>query len=83
MVANEFEGGRRASVIRGGSIISAAMLLIGVMYASGASDTSAGKWVVVALIYVFIISFAFTWAVAIRTYCAGALLLFRKAFDLT
>ncbi|KAA1469448.1 general substrate transporter [Dentipellis sp. KUC8613] len=62
--------GRRPSMIWGGSVISGTMLLIGILYASDASATAAGRWTVIALIYIFIVAFAMSWAVVNRIYCS-------------
>ncbi|KAI0046163.1 hypothetical protein FA95DRAFT_1560430 [Auriscalpium vulgare] len=62
--------GRRTSMIRGGSVIAATMLLIGTIYASGASATPAGRWTVIALIYIFLVAFHMSWAVVNRIYCS-------------
>ncbi|KAI0064471.1 general substrate transporter [Artomyces pyxidatus] len=62
--------GRRTSMIRGGAAISATMLLIGTLYASGGSATHAGKWTIIALIYTFIVAFSMSWAVVNRIYCS-------------
>ena len=57
-------------MIRGGLVISGTMLTIGALYASGASSTPAGKWAIIALIYVFVVAFAMSWAVVNRIYCS-------------
>jgi hypothetical protein len=57
-------------MIRGGIIISASMLTIGTIYATHGNDTPAGKWTVIALIYVFIVAFGMSWAVVNRIYCS-------------
>lgn len=57
-------------MINGGLIISGTMITIGSLYASQASNTSAGQWTIIALIYVFIITFAMSWAVVNRIYCS-------------
>ncbi|TFY50918.1 hypothetical protein EVG20_g11256 [Dentipellis fragilis] len=62
--------GRRPSMIWGGSVISGTMLLIGILYASDASATAAGRWTVIALIYIFIVAFSMSWAVVNRIYCS-------------
>ncbi|KZV93444.1 putative transporter [Exidia glandulosa HHB12029] len=62
--------GRRPSTIRGGVGIAASMLLIGTLYASRATDAKAGKIAVIALIFVFLVSFAMSWAVVIRVYAS-------------
>ncbi|KII89140.1 hypothetical protein PLICRDRAFT_109396 [Plicaturopsis crispa FD-325 SS-3] len=62
--------GRRPSVIRGGLVLSGTMLIIGSLYASRASDTPAGRWTIIALIYVFVAAFSMSWAVTNRVYCS-------------
>ncbi|KAI0034891.1 general substrate transporter [Vararia minispora EC-137] len=62
--------GRRPSMIRGGSVIATCMLLIGTLYASGATARPVGRWAVIALIYIFIVAFAMSWAVVNRIYCS-------------
>ncbi|KAI0072032.1 hypothetical protein K474DRAFT_1629677 [Panus rudis PR-1116 ss-1] len=57
---------RRASMIIGGAIISFSMLIIGSLYATAASDTAAGRWTIIALIYVFVIGFSCSWAITTR-----------------
>ncbi len=59
-------GGRRPSMIRGGSVIALSMLTIGSLYASGASDTAVGRWSIIVLIYVFVIGFTCSWAICVR-----------------
>jgi len=51
-------------------MISACMLTIGTIYATHGSDTPAGRWMVIALIYVFIVAFGMSWAVVNRIYCS-------------
>jgi hypothetical protein len=46
------------------------MLTIGTIYATHGNDTPAGKWTVIALIYVFIVAFGMSWAVVNRIYCS-------------
>lgn len=62
--------GRRTSTIRGGMIISACMLTIGAIYASHADATPAGRWSIIALIYIFVIAYGMSWAVVLRIYCS-------------
>lgn len=57
-------------MIRGGTVISGSMLLIGTLYASHASNTSAGRWTIIVLIYVFIVGFVTSWAIVTRTICS-------------
>ncbi|KZT06349.1 general substrate transporter [Laetiporus sulphureus 93-53] len=58
--------GRRASMIRGGAVIGTAMLIIGSIYASHASDHAAGRWAIIVLIYVFVVGYVATWAIVVR-----------------
>ena len=53
-------------MIRGGAVISASMLAIGALYASGASSTPAGRWTIIVLIYIFVVGFSCSWAIVIR-----------------
>ncbi|MCJ1351909.1 MAG: hypothetical protein MMC33_001893 [Icmadophila ericetorum] len=51
--------GRRASTIYGGLVLSAAMVLIGSMYASNSvhPHSGAGRWVVIVSIYIFAVTY--------------------------
>ncbi|EJD42273.1 hypothetical protein AURDEDRAFT_186068 [Auricularia subglabra TFB-10046 SS5] len=60
--------GRRPSLIRGGIGIASTMLLIGTLYASHATDAQAGRIAVIVMIFLFLISFAMSWAVVVRVY---------------
>ncbi|OZJ04410.1 hypothetical protein BZG36_02912 [Bifiguratus adelaidae] len=60
--------GRRPTYLVGGTSIATTMLLMGILYASGASNTAAGKWVIIVLIYIFVVSFALSWAVVTKLY---------------
>jgi len=62
--------GRRSSMIRGGTVIGVAMLLIGTLYASDASVTAAGRYAIIVLIYIFVIGYVTTWAIVTRTICS-------------
>lgn len=42
------------------------MLLIATLYVSNATEHAAGRWAVIVLIYLFVISFGMSWAVVIR-----------------
>lgn len=42
------------------------MIVIGAIYASGANEAKAGRYSVIALIYVFIAGFVSSWAVVCR-----------------
>jgi len=62
--------GRRTSVITGGTVLAACMLLIGSLYAGHAvhGDHGIGRWVVIVTIYVFAVAFSVTWAICIKLY---------------
>ena len=53
-------------MIRGGTVIGLAMILIGSLYASQASATQAGRWAIIVLIYVFVVGFTTSWAIVTR-----------------
>ena len=57
-------------MIYGGSIVAGSMLLIGTLYASGATDHAGGRWAVIALIYLFIIGYTSTWGICVRIICS-------------
>ncbi|KAF7336888.1 MFS sugar [Mycena venus] len=57
---------RRTQMISGGSAIAGCMLLMGILYASSASQTETGRRTLIALIYIFIAAFVSSWAVVIR-----------------
>ena len=46
------------------------MLSIGAIYASNAHATSSGRWAIIVLIYLFVISFSMSWAIVVRI-CAS------------
>ncbi|KAI5481723.1 hypothetical protein MNV49_002949 [Pseudohyphozyma bogoriensis] len=60
--------GRRPMIIGGGIAMTAALLLMGALYASKGAETKGGKWVVILLIEVFAATFAGTWALLVRLY---------------
>jgi MFS family permease len=60
--------GRRTSTMIGGLGLTVTILLIGALYASGATSTSAARWVVIICIYFYSVFFATTWAVSIKVY---------------
>lgn len=60
--------GRRPSIIWGGLSMGLCMLVIGSLYASGGSKTTAGKWTIISLIYLFTIAFSITWAVVLKLF---------------
>lgn len=45
-----------------------AMILIGILYASGATSTLASRWTVIAFIEVFSVAFSASWGPTIRIY---------------
>ena len=57
-------------MVRGGAVIASTMLIIGTLYASGASSKPAGRWAIIVLIYLFVIGFTCTWAIVIRIICS-------------
>jgi len=63
---------RRTSVISGGLILSACMFLMGVLYASSSVHQGYGvaRWVVVTSIFVFALTYCFTWAVVMKIYAS-------------
>ena len=63
-------GGRRPSVIIGGSVIASSMLIIGSIYASHGDRTQSGRWAIIVFIYVFVMAFSITWAIAVRLYAS-------------
>lgn len=64
--------GRRANTILGGLAMAATMFLMGSLYASDAvhAGSGAGRWVVIACIYVFAVLYCVSWAVGIKVYAA-------------
>ncbi|MCJ1396068.1 hypothetical protein MMC18_008956 [Xylographa bjoerkii] len=64
--------GRRHSTIYGGIGLSASMFLIGGLYAGNAvhANSGAGRWVVIATIYIFAVIYCISWAVGIKIYAA-------------
>ncbi|KAF2107651.1 putative MFS sugar transporter [Lophiotrema nucula] len=63
---------RRASVIYGGFVLAVTMLVIGSLYAADVvhSDYGAGRWVVVACIFLFTFVYSGSWAVTISIYAS-------------
>ncbi|KAI9686701.1 MAG: hypothetical protein M1822_002760 [Bathelium mastoideum] len=63
-------GKRKTATIVGGVLISASMIIIGSLYASGSvhSRSGAGRWIVIVMIYVYVLSYCITWAVCFRGY---------------
>ncbi|KAH9835803.1 general substrate transporter [Rhodofomes roseus] len=62
--------GRRPSMIFGGAVIGLSMVSIGSLYASQASDTPAGRWAIIVLIYIFVVGFCASWAIVTRIICS-------------
>lgn len=64
--------GRRANTILGGVGMGATMFLMGGLHAGGAVRASggAGRWVVIASIYVFAFLFSVSWAFCVKIYAA-------------
>lgn len=63
-------GSRRSSMIGGGLVTATCMLTIGSLYATDASNTDAGRWSIIVLIYIFVIGFSCTWAIVTRIICS-------------
>ncbi|KAK7689845.1 hypothetical protein QCA50_006484 [Cerrena zonata] len=61
---------RRSSMIGGGLVTATCMLTIGSLYATDASNTDAGRWSIIVLIYIFVIGFSCTWAIVTRIICS-------------
>ena len=60
---------RRVVTLTGGLILTACMFLIGSLYAADAvSPTSAARYVVVALVFIFALAYSSTWAVVGKLY---------------
>ncbi|KAL9593018.1 MAG: hypothetical protein Q9219_007695 [cf. Caloplaca sp. 3 TL-2023] len=61
---------RRTQTILGGCLISGCLLLIGILYASGAvhQHSGAARWVVIVTIYAYVISFCVTWGINYKSY---------------
>ncbi|KAF2714921.1 general substrate transporter [Pleomassaria siparia CBS 279.74] len=63
--------GRRTSIIFGGLGLSSSMLIIGALYASNSVHTTgSARWVVVVLIFVFALTYCFTWGIAGKIYAS-------------
>ncbi|KAG8905940.1 hypothetical protein FRB99_007945 [Tulasnella sp. 403] len=60
--------GRRPASIWGGLTMGICMLVIGSLYASGGAKSTAGKWTIIALIYVFVVAFSVTWAITLKLF---------------
>ncbi|KAJ7588192.1 general substrate transporter [Mycena floridula] len=61
---------RRIQMIGGGSVVAGTMLILGTLYAAGASETKAGQYSIIALIYIFIAGFISSWAIVCRIVCS-------------
>jgi len=59
---------RRSCTISGGFVMAACMMSLGCLYASGGASTSGGKWLTIAVIYIFIAAFSLTWAVVLKLF---------------
>ncbi|KAF2183656.1 general substrate transporter [Zopfia rhizophila CBS 207.26] len=63
--------GRRTSIIAGGLALSFCMLIIGALYASSSVHaTGPARWVVVVLIFVFALTYCFTWGIVGKIYAS-------------
>ncbi|KAI0381419.1 general substrate transporter [Hypomontagnella monticulosa] len=64
--------GRRPNTILGGIGMAGTMFLMGSLYAGDAvhAGSGAGRWVVIASIYVFAVIYCVTWAVGVKVYAA-------------
>jgi len=62
--------GSRATMIGGGSVIASSMLIIGTLYATQASETQAGRWAIIVLLYIFVVGFSCSWAIVTRIICS-------------
>ncbi|RYP62437.1 hypothetical protein DL769_007309 [Monosporascus sp. CRB-8-3] len=62
--------GRRITTILGGLGMTATMFLMGGLYAGGAGNEGAGRWVIIVCIYLFAVLYCISWAVSIKLYAA-------------
>ncbi|ORY16433.1 general substrate transporter [Clohesyomyces aquaticus] len=63
--------GRRTSIIAGGLTLAFCMLLIGSLYASkNVHPTGPVRWIVVVLIFIFALTYCFTWAIVGKIYAS-------------
>ncbi|BGP13275.1 hypothetical protein JCM10213v2_001194 [Rhodosporidiobolus nylandii] len=62
--------GRRPLFLWGGLGIAVTMLLLGIMYASGAVHGSVGKWFTIVTIFLYALVFGATWASVTRLYAS-------------
>ncbi|GAA5877955.1 hypothetical protein JCM1840_000123 [Sporobolomyces johnsonii] len=62
--------GRRTIWLVGGSATAACHMVLGILYATSAAHTAAGKWVVIAFIELFAISFTSSWSLVTKLYAS-------------
>ncbi|KAF1993729.1 general substrate transporter [Amniculicola lignicola CBS 123094] len=63
--------GRRTSTICGGILLSACMIIIGALYAADRVHSyGIARWVVVVLIFVFALTYCFTWGIVGKIYAS-------------
>lgn len=55
-------------MIIGNGLCASAMLIVGSIYASGANSTQGGQYMIIAMIYLFLISFSSSTAITCRIY---------------
>jgi Sugar (and other) transporter len=55
-------------MIFGNGICALTMLVMGSIYAGGGDASKAGQWTIIAMIYLFLVSFSLTTAVVCRLY---------------
>lgn len=60
--------GRRRLFLSGGVAVGSCLFALGAMYSTGASQSPAGKYICIALIELFAVSFCSSWALVIRLY---------------
>lgn len=57
-------------MIIGNGLCAVAMLIVGSIYASGVNSTQGGQYTIIAMIYLFLISFSSSTAITCRIYVA-------------
>ncbi|KAL8792634.1 MAG: hypothetical protein Q9195_004762 [Heterodermia aff. obscurata] len=64
--------GRRPSTIYGGLVLFTCMAVMGTLYASDSvhSDSGAGRWVVILMIYIFSVVYSMTWAIGVKLFAS-------------
>lgn len=63
--------GRRTSAITGGFALSACMVLIGCLYATGAVNRfSVAKWAVIVAVFLFGLAYCATWGIVGKIYAS-------------